>query len=53
MTQATATVAQPTNEPWNDMESVAVGRAAGTMPVVLFTAACMIMTSRRLPFVFQ
>ena len=42
-----------TNEPWKDSGSVACGTAAGTMPVVLFTEACISITRSRLPSVFQ
>ena len=47
------TVTQATSVPSNDMGATALGRAAGTMPVVLFTEACISMTSSRLPSVFQ
>src|SRR5262249_797791 len=49
----TPTVAHAMKEPSNDMGATAFGAAAGTMPVVLFTEACINITSSRLPPDFQ
>jgi hypothetical protein len=46
-------VIQAMDEAFNDIEFVASFNAEGTMSFVLFIAACKIITSNKLPFVFQ
>ena len=53
ITHDSRTVTQATSEPRNASGVIASATAAGTMPPVLFTEACISITSSRLPFVFQ
>lgn len=52
-THNTPIVIQAMLDAWSENAPGAVGPGEGTMPVVLFIAACINMTGTRLPLVFK